>query len=286
MPLESPHFTLEQVEEHAWAAVATPSGGAVGNAGFADLGGRALVVDAFFTPSAAIDLRSAAEQLVGPIDRVVITHGDFDHYGGLPAFENVPVVAAQTTRETIAAAGPGRIESLRAEGGSYLADLERKGAPAWEVEQARVVLADLPRLQVIVPTEGFTAELELGGGRVLECGAGHTNSDSVVWLPEERVLFAGDLVVVDAHPNLTRGDPSNWLRTLDRLMELHPAAVVPGHGPPGGEESLATVRRYVETLLRLAAEPEDPVLPAEWAGWQFREGFEANVFALREHVAA
>src|SRR4249920_941572 len=112
---ESPHFTLQNVSERSWAAVATQSGGAVGNAGFCDLGGRALVIDAFFTRSAAQDLRAAAEEVVGPIDRLVITHGDFDHYGGAQAFAGVPVIATETTGQAIAESGPGRVESLRAE---------------------------------------------------------------------------------------------------------------------------------------------------------------------------
>lgn len=283
---ESPHFTLQEVSERAWAAVATRSGGAVGNAGIADLGGRALVVDAFFTPSAARDLRAAAEEVVGPIDRLVITHGDFDHYGGASAFAGIPAVAAETTRQAIAENGPGRVESLRTEFVSYVEDLQSKGAPEWELEQARAIEADLPNLEATVPTETFSGELDLGSASVIECGAAHTRSDAVVWLSAERVLFAGDLVAVDSHPNLTRGDPGEWLRILDRLAELRPAIVVPGHGPPAGHESLATVRCYIETLLQLAAEPGDPVLPAEWEDWQFGEGFEANVQALRERAAA
>jgi len=266
--------------------VATPSGGGVGNAGFVDTGGRALVVDAFFTPSAAHDLRSAAESLAGPIDRLVITHGDFDHYGGASVFSGIPVVASETTRQAIAENGPGRIESLRAEFESYVADLQSKGAPDCELEQARVIEADLPSLAVTIPTETFSSELTLGPATVLECGAAHTKSDCVVWLPGERVLFAGDLVTVESHMNLTREDPHEWLRILDRLAELEPAVIVPGHGVPAGPEALDMARSYIETLLRLASEPGDPAVPTEWGSWQFAEGFGANIQALRERSAA
>jgi cyclase len=96
------------------------------------------------------------------------------------------------------------------------------------------------------------------------------------------VLFTGDLVGVGSHMNLTRGHPpENWIAILGRLTALEPEWVVPGHGPPAGPESLTTVRRYVETIVELAAKPGDHEIPAEYADWTFAEGFQQNIDALR-----
>ena len=278
----SDHYRFEQVAPHAWAAVAVDSGAGVGNAGIADRGGRALVVDCGFTPGAARDLRAAAEELAGPAERLFITHADFDHYGGAQAFADVPILAAETTAATIAEAGPGRVAGMQAEMETYLAELEEQDAPEWEREQGRRIVAEIPGLELALPTETFTGERELGGATAIECGAAHTASDSVVWLPGDRVLFTGDLVGVGSHLNLTRGHPpETWLAILDRLAALEPEHVVPGHGPPAGPESLSTVRRYIETIVELAARPGDHEIPAEYADWTFAEGFRQNIDALR-----
>ncbi len=278
----SDHYRFEQVSPHAWAAVALDSGAGVGNAGVADLGGRSLVVDCGFTPGAARDLRAAAEELAGPVERLFITHADFDHYGGAHAFADVPILAAETTAATIAEVGPGRIAGMKEQLETYLAELEEQDAPEWEREQGRRIVAAVPGLELGLASETFTGQRGLGGATAIECGAAHTASDSVVWLTADRVLFAGDLVGVEAHLNLTLGHPAeNWLAILDRLGALEPKHVVPGHGRPAGPESLATIRRYIETVVELAAVPGDHEIPPEYADWTFAESFQQNIEALR-----
>ncbi len=122
--MTSDHYRLEQLTANAWAAVAIPSGAAVGNAGFAN----GLVVDCGFTPAAGRDLRAAA----GEVSRLVITHADFDHYGGSQAFDGVPILASEQTATAIREAGPGRIAELKEETATYLAELDEQGAPALE----------------------------------------------------------------------------------------------------------------------------------------------------------
>jgi cyclase len=281
---ESVHYRFEQVAEGAWAAAAIDSGAGVGNMGIADLGGRALVVDCGFTPAAARDVRAAAETLVGPVERVVITHGDFDHYGGARAFADVPILASERTCAVIAENGPGRVSGLQAEFETYMAELEERGAPDWELEQGRRIAAEIPGLQLSIPTETFTDERDLGPVQVIDCGKAHSASDAVVWFSEAGVLFAADLVPVESHLNLTRGDPENWLRALDRFEALGPRQIVPGHGSPAGAEAIGAARAYIERLLALAVEPGDHELPPEWAGWSFAEGFQQNIDALRQMV--
>ena len=165
---------------------------------------------------------------------------------------------------------------------TYLAELEEQGAPEEERQQARAIAAEVPGLELAPPNETYTGERDLGGPIAIELGAAHTASDSIVWVPEERVLFAGDLIGVRSHLNLTRGfPPENWLAFLDRMADLGPTHVVPGHGPPAGPEAIAACRRYVETVVELAATPGDHDVPPEFATWAFAEGFQQNIDALR-----
>jgi glyoxylase-like metal-dependent hydrolase (beta-lactamase superfamily II) len=87
---------FQHVDGERWAAIAVETGGAVGNAGFVDLGGRALVIDACYTPAAARDLRVAAEEPVSRADRLFLTHVHFDHYGGSHVFTDLPIVSASS----------------------------------------------------------------------------------------------------------------------------------------------------------------------------------------------
>ena len=281
--MTSDHYRFEQVADGAWAAIALDAGAAVGNAGFARLGERAsLVVDSGYTPGAARDLRRAAEELAGPVGQLVITHADFDHYGGALAFADVPILASETTAASIAENGPGRVAGMQAEMDAYVAELEEKGAPEWELEQGRRIAAEVPALRLAPPTETFAGERDLGAAQVIECGAAHTASDAVVWMSAPRVLYAGDLVAVGNHLNLTRGHPpATWLAILERLLALGPERVVGGHGPVAGPEAIEACRGYVESVVALAAEPGEHEVPAEYADWGFSEGFAQNIDALR-----
>ena len=277
----SDHYRFEELADGAWAGVALDAGAAVGNAGFARLGHRSIVVDCGFTPAAGRDLRAAAEQLAGPVERLVITHADFDHYGGAQAFAGVPILSAEPTQKGVADRGPGRIAEMREQMTGYLAELEAQEAPEWELEQGRRIVAEVPALVLTPPTETFAGERHLGGATAIQCGAAHTDDDSVVFLTEQRVLYAGDLLGVGSHLNLTRGDPENWLRILDRLEALEPVRCLAGHGPPAGPEAITTAREYIETMLDLAARPGDHDVPSAYADWSFPQCFEGNLDALR-----
>ena len=97
---------------------------------------------------------------------------------------------------------------------------------------------ELRGLQPLLPARTFERDLELdlGGGsaRLLHWGPAHTTGDAFLYLPESRVLFAGDVAFFYATP-LCRGDMANWIRIVDRIeAELEVDVIVPGHGTPGG----------------------------------------------------
>src|SRR4051812_33078025 len=87
---------------------------------------------------------------------------------------------------------------------------------------------------------------------LLHLGPGHTAGDTVVWLPDQRVLFAGDLVFSGVTPFVLMGSLDGSLRVLDRLRALEPLHVVPGHGPLGGPELLDTNADYLRWVAELA----------------------------------
>ena len=112
--------------------------------------------------------------------------------------------------------------------------------------------------------EGASASIDLGG-RTVELrtwGLAHTAGDQVVWLPQERILFTGDLAEERIFPIFPWFPPDDadidgarWAQVLSELIGWKPAIVVPGHGDIGGVEILAAVRDYMVDLgKRVAAE--------------------------------
>jgi cyclase len=96
----------------------------------------------------------------------------------------------------------------------------------------------------------------------------HTSDDLAVWLPEERVLFAGDLVFSGAAPFVLMGSLAGSLAALARLRALGPLVVVPGHGPVGGPELLTFTEEYLRWVATLAGKGlADGLSPLETALW-------------------
>jgi glyoxylase-like metal-dependent hydrolase (beta-lactamase superfamily II) len=113
-------------------------------------------------------------------------------------------------------------------------------------------IADLLRpVRITMPSITFAEEAELNLGdfpaQLLHWGPAHTRGDEFVFLPKQRILFAGDVVVNRFFPIMPDSDASgtNWIRMLERLQKLNPAIVVPGHGEIGDAGLITTMHEYL-----------------------------------------
>jgi glyoxylase-like metal-dependent hydrolase (beta-lactamase superfamily II) len=119
------------------------------------------------------------------------------------------------------------------------------------------ILSDVERVE---PHETYESRHRIDlGGVVVELesvGPAHTRGDQLVWLPEQRVLFAGDLVENRFFPILPDADAhgSEWIALLERLEKMAPAIVVPGHGAVGDVGLVRAVREYLEWIRSLVRE--------------------------------
>lgn len=109
---------------------------------------------------------------------------------------------------------------------------------------------ELTNIIIIPPHVTFTqrATLLYGGRRVeLIFVGGHTPATSVVWLPEEKICFVGDIVWVDQHPYMAQGNTQEWLRSLEMIRNIGADYLVPGHGP-AALEATYRVGEYIEFM--------------------------------------
>jgi glyoxylase-like metal-dependent hydrolase (beta-lactamase superfamily II) len=121
----------------------------------------------------------------------------------------------------------------------------------------------LSDVELTEPHETYEDRLRIDlGGVVVDLeavGPAHTRGDQIVWLPEPRVLFAGDLVENRFFPILPDADAhgSEWIDLLERMERMEPTTVVPGHGAVGDVGLVREVREYLEWIRSLVREAGD-----------------------------
>ncbi|MEZ4862456.1 MAG: MBL fold metallo-hydrolase [Caldilineaceae bacterium] len=266
--LTAEHFQFQQIVDGVYAAIAIPGHGAASNAGIIDIGGQTLVFDTGLTPQAGAALYAAATELTGsPVTTVINSHYHRDHMGGNQAFpEAVNFIATSRTRCLITEQSAQKLEWLRQHGQSQLTELEaaldkaQRRAEQEDLQNAigqqQHLLAALPTLVVRAPTMTFDQRLVLyGRNRVAELityGGGHTQSDAILYLPAEGIIFMGDLLTVKHHPALSDGDPGELPRILDLITRLEPQQLIPGHGPVGRVEDLQLMQQYLGIATEIA----------------------------------
>jgi cyclase len=107
------------------------------------------------------------------------------------------------------------------------------------------------QITIVKPELSFTGRLVMYKGdrelHYMHLG-GHTPATSGIYLPEERILFTGDLVVVDEHPALGQCNSEGWLKKLRWLRRQKYALIVPGHGPLCNVEASEPVSEYIRAM--------------------------------------
>jgi glyoxylase-like metal-dependent hydrolase (beta-lactamase superfamily II) len=261
------HFTLRELADGVYAAIAIPGKAAMSNAGIIDLGEQTLVFDTFMCPYAAIELLKASRQLTGRIPELVVnSHGHSDHWGGNQIFaSDGTILSTAKTRERMQEAIDEWMTAVIAEPQLLIDDiseLEKRIAATDEgplrqnlehtLGSRKYFLGALPGFRPTLPNETFAGTREFIGSKrtavvhtVENC---HTRSDAYFVLPADRIGFMGDLGFFQSHPFLLDSDPENWCATLEMLARMAVDTCVPGHGPAGGTEDLLTLRQYITTL--------------------------------------
>ncbi len=234
--LEEKPVTFTQLSEHAWAYTAEGDP----NTGIVIGDDAVLVADTQATPAMAADvIRRIREVTDKPIHYVVLTHYHAVRVLGASAYQPREIIASQDTYDLI-------VERGEADKASEIGRFPRL------FRNVETVPAGMTW-----PTLTFSGRMTLWLGKLevqlLQLGRGHTKGDTVVWLPQEKILFSGDLVEYDATPYAGDAYLADWPATLDALAALRPEQLVPGRGaalatPDAVRAGLDGTRAFVTAL--------------------------------------
>ncbi|GIK87011.1 MAG: MBL fold metallo-hydrolase [Betaproteobacteria bacterium] len=244
---KEPAITLApvRVSEHGWffqgeAGMASAANrGFMSNAGFVVTREGVVVFDALGTPALGEAMVAAIRKVTPqPIRRVVVSHYHADHVYGLQPLKRAGAeIWAHRKGEQYFTSG---------QAGERLAQRRRDLFP-W-VDASTAVLR--PDLWI----DGDT-DFRLGGltFRIIHAEGAHSPEDVMLFVVEDRLLFAGDLLFAGRVPFVGNADSKGWLRAMDKMIAAKPAVVVPGHGPVSRdvERDLVLTRDYL-ALLREA----------------------------------
>ena len=226
-------FTKLSDNAYAYTAEGDPNTGVV-------IGDDAvMVIDTQATPVMAQDVIRRIRQVTDkPIRHVVMSHYHAVRVLGASAYQPQQIIASHDTYELIVERGEADMKS----------EIERFPRLFRAVET-------IPGLTW--PTITFRGEMTLWLGKLevklLQLGRGHTKGDTVVWLPQQKILFSGDLVEFGATPYAGDAYFQDWPATLDRIAALAPEKLVPGRGaalttPQLVQQGLAGTRAFVSDL--------------------------------------
>jgi glyoxylase-like metal-dependent hydrolase (beta-lactamase superfamily II) len=221
------------------------------NAGFVVGEAGVVVIDALASPKQGQQLLQAIRRITSkPISWVILTHHHPDHHFGAIVFRRLGAkVICHPDRRVLAS---------------------EAGEDALVADWIRVVGLDAMRTFQFAdtPDRAVTGVDTLRLGRreliIIHPGPAHSAGDLIVWLPQERILFAGDLLVEDGVTMVVDGNSSELLDALAMIDSLNPSIAVPGHGaiPQRRSDLVARTRSYITNLradMRVAVERGVPL---------------------------
>jgi cyclase len=195
-----------------------------------------VVIDAPMVPKQAMAFRDALRDVSGgkPFLYVINTDHHRGHILGDQFFAPTPVIAHDIAWKHMKGYGD---------------NFKQRVVDSFKREPE--VQAQFTDIQIVIPRVTFSHRLDIVKSgrdiRIIRVG-GHTAATSVVWLPEEKVLFVGDAVWVEQHPYMAQANSKEWLDGLTYIRKLKADRIVPGRGQVCGREATDRMSEYIRFM--------------------------------------
>ena len=182
------------------------------------------------------DIRAVTDK---PVKYVINTHYHLDHAFGNAEFVKLGavVIAHENCKRSLKSRGEAALQNA----GNYGLTEE-----------------DMEGTEISYPGITFPYRMELDTGnqivQLIYLGPSHTDGSVLVYLPESRILFAGDILFTDYHPFLAEGDIGGWTKVLDHILTMNVRKIIPGHGPLSGKSDITDMKQYLIAFDKKAKE--------------------------------
>jgi glyoxylase-like metal-dependent hydrolase (beta-lactamase superfamily II) len=211
--------------------------------------GQSLVVDTLFTGKLTEDMLEAyrrADPAAAQIDILVNTHSNGDHTFGNHLVRDARIIASEAAREEMEERPATFFKAAAADPAAY-------GVFGEFLHNYMGRTFDFSDIEHTPPTEVFKGSktLSVGGRKVelTELGPAHTRGDIIVYLPDSKVCYTGDLVFHGGHPIMWAGPVGNWIAACDHILGLDADIIVPGHGAITDKSAVQGLRDYFSHIL-------------------------------------
>jgi cyclase len=309
MPV-SDNFEVYELADGVYALIHKLGGKAISNAGIVDLGDTTLVFDTFLSPLVAQEIPAVVSKLgLSPVKYVVDSHWHNDHIRGNQIFANdVKIISSKRTTELIEENAPQHLAYEKEHAPARFAyydsllkaytgdknDREYQKILMWQ-PYYQVLAEENAMIKTRLPNTFINKEKTIHGrqrtAKLFARGAGHTESDIILYLPQDKIVFSGDVVFKGRHPYLPDGNTDKLREWLSFIEKLDVRVVVPGHGPLGDLKDVGIMRDYLYTLDEIAAQlikENKPVteaqLPKPFNQWWFERFVGWNLEFLMDNL--
>jgi glyoxylase-like metal-dependent hydrolase (beta-lactamase superfamily II) len=233
---------LHELARDIFACLQADRGLGYSNSGLVNRAGG-LVIDTFWDlPHTRELIGEYARVWREPARRVVNTHANGDHCWGNQLFPDAEIIGHRLCAAAFGRESPAMLQALRDSASSEdpaIASLAKKLAD-WDFTGIE------PRPPTRLVDERLHLDLDGMGVELVHVGPAHTSGDVIVHLPEQRVVFTGDVLFRRCTPIGWDGTYDKWLDALDTIVALAPEQIVPGHGPICGIEGPKEMKAYLE----------------------------------------
>jgi len=246
-------YRFNKVREGVYHVIGTGALTVVGNSSAIVNDDDVILVDDHVSPAAAWVLMDELKDItVKPVRYVINTHFHYDHAHGNQVFaKDVNIIGHEFTREMLLGGKstqmplyqnyvnglPAQIENLK-KAVTAESDAGKKAAAQTRLDIAQNNAASQAELKPTPPNVTLRTEMPLhrsfqGSDREIQIrfiGRAHTGGDVIVYLPREKVVMTGDMLVGAGISNMSDAYVNEWVSTLDNLKKIDFETVLPGHG--------------------------------------------------------